>query len=210
MKIERIIVGAYETNCYIIRRSSETAACLIIDPGIEAEPSVRFLEKQGLNPIAVVLTHGHIDHIGGLETLRAKYPDIKVYIHKLDSDMLTGQKSNLSELIGPAFTTKPADILLEEYDSIKEAGVELEVLHTPGHTPGGICLYEKNEGILFAGDTLFAGSIGRTDFPEGSTSELLKNIRDKLFTLPEKTFCYPGHGNMTTIGREKKHNPFLQ
>jgi len=210
MKIERIIVGAYETNCYIIRRNSETAACLIIDPGIEAEPSVRFLEKQGLNPIAVVLTHGHIDHIGGLEALRAKYPDIKVHIHKLDSDMLTGQKSNLSELMGPAFTTKPADILLEEYDSIKEAGIELEVLHTPGHTPGGICLYEKNEGILFVGDTLFAGSIGRTDFPEGSTSELLKSIRDKLFTLPENTVCYPGHGNRTTIAHEKAHNPFLQ
>jgi len=209
MKIDRIIVGDYETNCYIIRSSPETAACLVIDPGIEAEPAVHFLQEQGLNPVAVVLTHGHIDHIGGLKTLGEKYPDIKVYIHKLDSDMLTGQKSNLSELMGPAFTTKPADILLDDYDSIKEAGVELEVLHTPGHTPGGISLYAKDEGIVFVGDTLFAGSVGRTDFPEGSTSELSKSIREKLFTLPEKTACCPGHGNRTTIGREKKHNPFL-
>jgi len=210
MDIERIIVGSYETNCYILRKNSKSANCLIIDPGLEAGPSLRFLAENMLKPSAVILTHGHIDHIRALEDIRIKYPDIKVYIHKLDAAMLTGEKSNLSELTGKIFKTKSADILLEEGNSIKEAGLELEVLHTPGHTPGGICLYAKDEGTVFVGDTLFAGSIGNTEFPEGNMAELLNSINQKLLVLPEKVVCFPGHGNRTTIAREKTHNPFLQ
>jgi len=210
MKIDRLILGAYETNCYVLRNNEDSKDCLIIDPGLEAEVLIDFLTEYELNPVAVVLTHGHIDHIAGLAELRENYPDIKVYIHKLDAEMLTQPMTNLSAMTGVGFTTAPADSFLEENKIIEEAGVTLSVLHTPGHTPGGISLYSKNDRIVFAGDTLFAGSVGRTDFPNGSMTELINGIKEKLLTLPDQTKVYPGHGPTTSIANEKKHNPFVQ
>ena len=118
-------------------------------------------------------------------------------------------QTNLSAMTGFAFSTAPADVSLEEQDVIEQAGVKLLVLHTPGHTPGGISLYSKDDGVAFVGDTLFADSIGRTDFPGGSTSQLLNSVREKLFSLPDQTEVYPGHGPATTIAAEKAHNPFF-
>ncbi|MFX0200278.1 MAG: MBL fold metallo-hydrolase [Candidatus Hodarchaeota archaeon] len=230
MKIDRLILGEFETNCYVLRkesiglRNSDAADdCLVIDPGLEAGELIDFLNRQKLNPIAVVLTHGHIDHIAGVAVLRDRFPDIKVYIHKLDAEMLTEPQTNLSAMTGAAFTTEPEDFSLEEQSIIELAGIKLLVLHTPGHTPGGISLYSpapassdtgrsggKEEGIAFVGDTLFAGSIGRTDFPNGSMSQLLNSIKEKLFTLPDETKVYPGHGPATTIAEEKAHNPFFR
>jgi len=210
MKIDRLILGAYETNCYILRESAAAKDCLIVDAGLGAGQLINFLKEHELNPVAVVLTHGHIDHIAGVAALRAQFADIKVYIHKVDAKMLTEAEHNLSALAGVPFSADPADLFVEGGDVIEQVGIKLQVLHTPGHTPGGICLYSRNEGIVFTDDTLFAGSVGRTDFPNGSMSQLLKSIREKLFTLPDETKTYPGHGPITTIAREKLHNPFLQ
>jgi hydroxyacylglutathione hydrolase len=210
MKIDRLVLGAYETNCYVLRSSEEVKDCLIVDAGLGAQKLIKFLHENTLNPVAVVLTHGHIDHIEGVAALRTEFPDIKVHIHKLDAEMLTEPYSNLSAMTGAAFSVEPADFLLDEHSIIEQAGTKLSVLHTPGHTPGGICLYSKDEGIVFTDDTLFADSIGRTDFPNGDTKQLLQSIKEKLFTLPDDTEVYSGHGPVTTIAHEKKYNPFLR
>jgi len=209
MKIDYLILGGYQTNCYVLRKDDSAKDCLIIDPGLEAEELIEFLDKEKLNPVAVILTHGHIDHIAGVTGLRSRFPKIKVYIHNHDAEMLTNQNINLSAMSGIAFVTEAEDVSLKERDVIDLAGVKLVVLHTPGHTPGGISLYSKQAGVVFVGDTLFADSIGRTDFPGGSMSQLLNSVREKLFTLPEQTEVYPGHGPATTIAAEKAHNPFF-
>jgi hydroxyacylglutathione hydrolase len=209
MKIDRLVLGEYENNCYIARSGDSATDCLVIDTGLDAQPLLKFLERGKLTPAAVILTHGHIDHIAGVETLRKKFPAILIYIHKLDAEMLGDANVNLSILAGSPLTAGKADHLIDEGDTIDKAGIQLRVIHTPGHTPGGICLYAEKDDIIFVGDTLFAGSIGRTDFPNGSMRQLIKGIRHKLFMLPENTIVYPGHGPETTIGREKAENPFL-
>lgn len=209
MKIDRFIVGEYETNCYILRRSETSEHCLIVDTGLDAEPLVNFLKENRLIPTAIILTHGHIDHIAGVVELRKHYTDTKLYIHQLDADMLTNSRKNLSLFSGNNFNTEPADCILNEGDIIDSAEIKLKVLHTPGHSPGGICLYCESEDIVFAGDTIFANSVGRTDFPGSSFSDLKKSIKNKLFTLPDETIVYTGHGPKTSIGYEKQHNPFV-
>ncbi|MHC4636450.1 MAG: MBL fold metallo-hydrolase [Planctomycetota bacterium] len=209
MKIDCLVLGAFETNCYIARKSETDKDCLIIDTGLQSEKLIAYLIEEQLHPIAVIFTHGHADHITGLELLRENFTGIKSYIHKLDSEMFTDPSANLSMLAGIHFSTDDADVILEEGDVIKSAGIELEVIHTPGHTPGGICLYSKSENILFSGDTLFAESVGRTDFPGGDMKKLIAGIKKKLIILPEEVVVYPGHGPETTIENEKKYNPFL-
>jgi hydroxyacylglutathione hydrolase len=210
MKIDRFVLGAFETNCYILRKSNTAKDCLIIDTGLEAGALIGFLHEQELNPVAVVLTHGHVDHTAGLVDLRSNFPDTKVYIHRLDAEMLTGNQDNLSTLADCSFAAEPADSLLEEGAQIEQAGIILQVLHTPGHTPGGVSLYAEQDGIIFVGDTLFAGSVGRTDFPGASWAQMIKSIRETLLTLPDETAVYPGHGPRTTIAHERRHNPFLR
>ena len=209
MKIDSLILGAYETNSYVLRESETAADCLVIDTGLDVGGLIDFLQEQELNPVAIVLTHGHADHIGGVAALRSRFGDTKVHIHKLDAEMLTEPQANLSAMTGAPFTTEPEDFSLQDQSVIDLAGIELLVLHTPGHTPGGICLYSKEDGVAFVGDTLFADSVGRTDFPGGSMSQLISSIKEKLFALPDETKAYPGHGPATTIGHEKAHNPFV-
>jgi glyoxylase-like metal-dependent hydrolase (beta-lactamase superfamily II) len=209
MKIDRLILGDFQSNSYVVRQNESASDCVIVDAGLDAQDLVAFLESHQLRPVAVVLTHGHIDHIEGLGLLRQRFPTVKVYIHKLDAHFLTDPDANLSSLAGGDFVTGQADVLLEDGQVIEEAGIRLSVLHTPGHTPGGICLCAQQEGVLFSGDTLFADSVGRTDFPGGSMEQLLAGIRDKLLTLPDQTVVHPGHGGRTTIAREKRCNPFL-
>jgi glyoxylase-like metal-dependent hydrolase (beta-lactamase superfamily II) len=210
MIVDRLILGAYETNCYILRTCEPAEDCLIIDTGLQAHELINFLQEHKLNPTAVVFTHGHADHITGVADMRDSFPNIRVYIHKLDAEMLTGLQSNLPPVSAGQFGTEPADFMLEQGSTIVQAGIKLDVFHTPGHTPGGICLYSKDEGIVFVGDTLFAGSVGRTDLPGASFEQLLASITEKLLPLPDKTVVYPGHGPTTTISREKTHNPFLR
>jgi hydroxyacylglutathione hydrolase len=209
MKIDRLTIGDFETNCYVVRKDESAEECLVIDTGLDSRDMIAFLAQHALTPTAVVLTHGHVDHIAGLAGLRSEYPKLRVYIHKLDAPMLDDSEANLSEMAMMPFTTPPADVLLEDGDTVDEAGIRLTVLHTPGHTPGGICLYTEAEGVVFAGDTLFADGIGRSDFPGGDGRQLLESIRTRLLTLPEATAVYPGHAMRTTIGREKACNSFL-
>lgn len=209
MKIDRLVLGDFQTNSYVVRVSETVRDCLIVDTGLDDRELVAFVTDHGLEPTAVVLTHGHADHIMGLDALRRGFPRIKVYVHQLDADLLTDPQANLSAMAGIPFTTQPADVLLDDGDLVEEAGITLRVLHTPGHTPGGVCLYWEQEGVLFAGDTLFADGVGRTDFPGGNSRQLIESIRTRLLGLPDETAVYPGHAMRTTIGREKGHNPFL-
>ena len=211
MQIENLVLGEYQTNCYILRKNATATDCLIIDTGLQADQLDDFLEREKLTPAAIILTHGHADHIGGLAILKDNFPNIKVYIHKLDAEMLTTPQSGILAMLSlsPPTPTE-ADQLLQDGDMIDLADIKLEVLHTPGHTLGGICLYSKDEQVVFVGDTLFADSVGRTDLPGGSMSSLIKSIKEKLCTLPDETAVYPGHGPATTIRDEKAHNQYLQ
>jgi len=210
MKIDRLILGDFQTNCYVVRREESASDCLVVDPGLDADDLIEFLTEHRLHPRAALLTHGHVDHIVGTAALRRQFPQVRLYIHRLDAPMLTDPRANLSLLMGMTFTAEPAEVLLEDGDTVEQAGIILRVLHTPGHTPGGISLYSEPEGLVFVGDTLFADSVGRTDFPGGDMDQLIASIRTKLFTLPDSTAVYPGHGMRTTLGREKRANPFVR
>jgi len=209
MNIHAFVLGDYQTNSYCLTQTESAKDCLVIDTGLQSQPLIDFLKENELNPAAAVFTHGHIDHIDGLALLRANWPDIKVAIHKDDAAMFEDDKQNLSAFCGVPFKTSPPDIIIEAEGPQTFAGLEFQVLHTPGHTPGGISLYSQQESAVFVGDALFAGSIGRTDFPGGDFNQLIASIKSKLLTLPEDTKVYPGHGPATTIATEKRTNPFL-
>jgi len=205
MQIDHLILGGFETNCYILRSSADTAQCLIIDTELGL---VDFLKANKLQPDAIILTHGHLDHICGIPPLRAEYPEIKVCIHKLDIDMLNGTRPASPFMTSTGVDFGPAEIL-EDQEELRFAGITLRILHTPGHTPGGICLYSQVDGVVFTGDSLFAGSIGRTDFPGGDYKQLIEAIKEKLLVLPAQTIVCPGHGPQTTIAAQKAANPYL-
>lgn len=207
--VDSLVLGAFATNCYVLRRSAEAGECVLIDTGLESGPLVRFLQERELKPAGVLLTHGHGDHIAGLEKIRENWPDVEVAIHKNDAEMLTDAGKNLSLMVGMEFVTKEADFLLDE-GPCSFGGFDFEVLLTPGHTPGSVCFWFREEGVLFSGDTLFLEGIGRSDFPGGDGGQLLASIREKLYVLPDGAQVYPGHGPETTIGHEKRYNPFVQ
>lgn len=210
MNVEPLVVGLYETNCYVVRTDDKCHEAVVIDTGLDISSVAEHLRAHRLKPVAVVLTHGHVDHIVGASAIRSGWSDVQVYVHKLDAEMLTDTKKNLSLMTGSTFVIEPADVVVEEGDVIDRAGLKLEIIHTPGHSPGCICLYAKDENLLFSGDTLFAGGVGRTDFPGGGEEQLFRSIKEKLLILPEETIVYPGHGPQTTIGRERQYNPFIR
>lgn len=207
MKIVQLEVGSLGTNCYIIFDEA-TREAAVIDPGGSVEDITAVIKNEKLTVKYIINTHGHADHVYG--NMRIKQATgAPILIHEADAGMLTSGQRNLSAFIGGSVSCGPADTLLKEGDVIKiAAGLELTVIHTPGHTPGGICLLTDN--VLFSGDTLFAESIGRTDFPGGSYSQLIKNIKEKLLVLDDAVKVLPGHGPDTTIGWERKMNPFIQ
>ena len=210
MIIDTVVLGDFQTNCYCVRKSNPSHECLIIDPGLEANPLVQMLQTNDYIPVDILLTHGHVDHIAGVESIREHWPDVRVAIHENDSNMLTNPADNLSLMAGSMVQARPAEVLLDAKKMYYQAAdIQFKILHTPGHSPGSICLYSAEDNILFAGDTIFAGSIGRTDFPGGSHEQLIDMIKQKLLILPEETTVYTGHGPATTIGNEKNFNPFL-
>ncbi|MHC4881309.1 MAG: MBL fold metallo-hydrolase [Planctomycetota bacterium] len=210
MVIDTIVMGDYQTNCYCVRNDKDAAECLIIDPGLQPEPLVLMLQQNDFTPVDILLTHGHVDHIGGIESIREHWPKVRVAIHKDDAGMLTSPAENLSLMAGSMVQARPAEILLDSEKMYYQAvDLRFQIIHTPGHSPGSICLYSAQDHILFGGDTLFAGSVGRTDFPGGSYELLIEMIQQKLLILPDQTQVYTGHGPATTIENEKKFNPFL-
>ncbi|MEA5003963.1 MAG: MBL fold metallo-hydrolase [Christensenella sp.] len=208
MLIEAVITGRESglfENCYIVRADGADEA-VVIDPGEGAQEIIRQLDKLGLGVSHILLTHGHADHIAATDELRDKY-GAKVAIHEKDADMLGIPSRNLSAFLGRECKLAPADILLPDGDTIDAAGLSFRVLHTPGHTRGGVCYLVDD--VIFSGDTLFAGSIGRTDFPGSDWNEMAQSLA--LLKGMERDYAvYPGHGEATTLEREKHSNPFMQ
>ena len=206
MKIMRIPVGVYAANCYIVY-SETTKDGIVVDPGGDVDDLLGFIERKGLKIKDIILTHGHGDHIGGVIGLRDAL-NANVMIHKDDHELLIDGDKNLSSTMPIGSVALEADKLLNDGDIILFGDLKVEVIHTPGHTKGGICL-KINDSII-TGDTLFAGSIGRTDLPGGDYETIIKSIKEKLMTYPDDVEVMPGHGGTSTIGRERVTNPFLQ
>lgn len=206
MIIERLEVGPFASNCYIVGAETSHEG-IIIDPGAEANRILKRVKDLGLTVKFIVLTHSHIDHIGAVKEIK-EITKAELAVHSADARALQS-RSPMGVLYRLSLqAAPPPDRLLKGGDSLEIAGLRLLVLHTPGHSPGGICLL--GEGVVFTGDTLFNFGIGRTDMPGGSTHQLMDSIHTKLMVLPDNTFVYPGHGPETTIGTERKWNPFLQ
>lgn len=204
--IRRFVVGSISSNCYIVYDPTSLDA-LVIDPGDDAYSIAETVRSEALHVRGIVDTHGHADHIADNTVLKQEF-GCPIMVHSLDAPYLLDSDLNLSQFIGASGPiSPPADHLLEDGEEIAVGRFTFKVIHTPGHTPGGICLYR--EGMLFSGDTLFAGSVGRTDFPGGSHEQLIESIRQRLLTLPDDTQVYPGHGPQTTIGAERQTNPWL-
>lgn len=196
-------------NTYIAHLAGRND-CVVFDPGFEPDEILRYLDESSLVPAAILITHGHSDHIAGNGTLKERFPDCPIVIGKGDAAKLTDPRLNLSAAFGAQLLSPPADVLLAEGDTYSAAGMEFEVLEIPGHSSGHVVFLLRGEPILvFGGDVLFAGSIGRTDFPDGSFDDLEANIHAKLFTLPDDTQVVPGHGPPTTVGDEKRTNPYV-
>ena len=206
MYFHKLTLGALGTNCYILADNA-TKMALVIDAPDRPDMILDFLTEKGYTLSGIVLTHGHYDHIQALADLKAK-TNAPILIHKNGVKFLNDSNYNLCHCAGLNWSPIEADKLLEDGDTISLGLTSLKVLHTPGHTSDGICLYTDN--ILISGDTLFCQSIGRTDFPTGNLKQLINSIKEKILPLPNDTTVYPGHGPATTIGEERKGNPYLR
>jgi hydroxyacylglutathione hydrolase len=208
-QIHTIVSQPFAENTYVVWRDGRPD-CLVIDPGLEPDLILEFLQEQGLAAAAVLNTHGHADHIAGNAEMKRAFPDAPLIVGARETALLADPDQNLSGLYGLPLTSPPADRTVREGDTITEAGIPLEVFDIPGHSPGHVVFVYRNAPCrVFAGDVLFRGSIGRFDFPGSDGRLLLDGIRSKLFTLPDDTVVYPGHGPVTTVGYEKRTNPFL-
>ena len=206
LKIGRITLGSCATNCYFVYREGEKKV-LFFDPADQGEYLYQALTGKGFEIAAILLTHGHFDHIWGAQKLR-ELSGAKIYACKEEEKLLLDANMNVSEMAGRACTVK-ANGFLEDGQEETIADMTFRVILTPGHTGGSCCYYFENDKILISGDTLFQESVGRTDLPTGSMSMLVRSVKEKLLPLPEEVKVYPGHGESTTIGYEKKYNPFL-
>jgi glyoxylase-like metal-dependent hydrolase (beta-lactamase superfamily II) len=208
LEIHTIVSMPFQENTYVLGLSGSSEV-LVIDPGLEPELILDFLQQHRLRPAAILNTHGHGDHIGGNDAMKKAFPDTPLVIGVNEERLLTDANANLSAPFGMPVTSPPADRLVREGERFEYGGIALDVLEIPGHSPGHVVyVHQREPPIVFGGDVLFRGSVGRTDFPGGSSRLLLSGIRTKLFSLPDDTLVYPGHGPVTTVGREKRDNPF--
>ena len=206
LELQKCIVGSVSTNCYLLK-NKETGEMLIIDPGDNAgKIEQKILEMQG-KPIAILLTHGHFDHILAAEEIRKKY-NVPIYADQKEEKTLQDARINLTAYQGNGYTLK-ADVYLTDLQVEELAGFSVQMIETPGHTAGSCCYYLKDEDVLFGGDTVFCGSVGRTDFPGSSSAAIVNSLHRLLDALPDETEVYPGHDVSTTIGYEKRYNPFV-
>ncbi len=207
MIVDKLVVGSFAANCYIVG-SSSTKNGMIIDPGAEAANILRRVEQLGLSISLIVITHAHVDHVGAVREVKER-TGARFAIHEAEKGLVFASPVRVLTTLGisPVKSPPQPDTLLKDGDTIDIDDLHFEVLHTPGHSSGGMCLL--GHGLVFTGDTLFNSGIGRTDFPGCSHERLLKSIHEKLMVLPDDTVVYPGHGPPTTIGDERRGNPFL-
>lgn len=206
VSVKKLVVGPIEENCYIVSDPDDSSKkCFLVDPGAGGSRIINAIKAFGLTPSAICLTHGHFDHIMAVGWLIREYPEIKVYACAAEKAVIDDPEKNMLRGMDPGNWTEDV-VYLNDGDILTLSGMDVKMFFTPGHTEGSSCFYIENDGILFSGDTLFKESVGRTDFPSGNTSDLKKSIREKLMLLPEQTKVYPGHGDETTIGHEKKYN----
>lgn len=210
LNVSIVVDQIFAENTYIAHLEGENR-CLVFDPGLDPVGTLRAIDDLGVIPDAILNTHGHSDHIAGNGTLKERWPDCPLVVGSGDAVKLTNPELNLSAQFGVPLISPEADVLVDEPDVYSAGGMDLEVLHTPGHSPGHVVFVWKGESpwVVFGGDVLFQGSIGRTDFPDGSFEDLKTAIHQKLFPLPDDTIVLPGHGPATTIGEEKRTNPFV-
>jgi glyoxylase-like metal-dependent hydrolase (beta-lactamase superfamily II) len=210
LRLQTIVSMPFAENTHIANLA-ERSDCLVVDPGFEPEKIIAYLDRHRLTPAAILNTHGHPDHIAGNAAIKQRWPACPLVIGHADADKLTDARVNLSVLLGLEVVSPPADVLLREGDVYEAAGFRLEVYEIPGHSAGHIVFVWRDHQpmYVFGGDVLFAGSVGRTDFPGGDFPLLAAGIRQKLFALPDDTVVLCGHGEATTIGRERRTNPFV-
>ena len=205
---KRVPLGPLQTNCYLY--ALPDGECVIIDPGEEAEKLIQIIREKKWRPIAILLTHAHFDHIGAVDRIREVFA-IPVYVHKKEEEWLTNPALNGSRFFQLGeIKAAPAEKVIIEEGIFKVGNFTFNVLFTPGHSPGSVSFYDVDEALVFSGDALFHGSIGRTDLPGGNHQQLMESLHKKLCILPEETLCLSGHGPETIIGDELRHNPFLR
>lgn len=207
MKIEKFVLGSMGTNCYLLI-NEDTKELVVVDPATCPDYLVSHIKSNGYIPKAILLTHAHFDHVMGIDGWVKEF-DIPVYLHEDEKQILEDPRLNLSGVFGTNYSYNKASCL-QDKQILELAGFKFKVIHTPGHTAGGCCYYEEAEAVLFSGDTLFCQSVGRSDFPTGSMSTLVRSIKEKLFCLPDDVMVYPGHNDVTCIADEKVYNPFVR
>ncbi len=205
MEIVVLTVGPVQTNCYLVSAAG-SRECVVIDPGDEAGKIYEYITKKGLECKGILLTHGHFDHITGVAEL-VSLTGAKTYAYEGEKELMMDARLNGGSMIGIQVAIEP-EVLLRDNQILEIAGLEFKVIYTPGHTSGGCCFYHEEDKCLFAGDTIFMESVGRTDLPTGNGRQLLESVREKVLALPEDVRIYPGHGPETTVGYEKQNNPY--